>query len=109
MENPPPPPKILLYGNSILIESLAFKLKQTTGWEVKRIESGEVRDVSDVEYLVTDLGDLSISQALPMLSALPGIMLIGMDAIANSLTVLTGRSHPSLNLEMVLDTLKKAL
>jgi len=101
--------KILLYGNSILIESLASKLKLLEGWVVKRIESGEVQGVSDADYVVTDLCDLATSQALPMLSALPGVTLIGLDPIANTLVVLTGRTRPLGTQQEVLNKLKEAL
>jgi hypothetical protein len=99
----------LLYGNSIAIESLASKLKQIDGWEVKRAESGEVRDGSGIDYIVVDLCDLAASQALSMLSALPGIILIGMDPIADTLTVLTGRTRPFGTVQIVLNALKEAI
>lgn len=91
------------------METLTSKLKQNEGWEVKRKESGEIRKLDNVNFIVTDLSDLTISDALPMLCALPGITLIGVDAIANTLTVLTGRSHSLLAMQDVLDVLKKAM
>lgn len=101
--------KILLYGNSILIESLASKLKLLEGWVVRRIEGGEVQEVVEVDYIVADLCDLATSQALPMLSALPGVILIGLDPIANTLVVLTGRTRPLGTLQEVVNTLKEAM
>ena len=104
-----PPPKILLYGNSIAIESLASKLKQMDGWEVRHTKSGEVRDIFGLDYIVADLCDSATSQALPMLSALPGVILIGMDPIADTLTVLTGRTRPLGSTQTVLNALKGAI
>jgi hypothetical protein len=109
MNNVKPTPKILLYGNSILIETLTSKLHKIKNWEVKRRETGEVREVEDVNFIVADLCDIKTSETLPMLSALPGVMLIGVDAIANTLTVLTGRSHPLHSMQDVLDALKDAM
>ncbi|MCX6082108.1 MAG: hypothetical protein NTW32_21480 [Chloroflexi bacterium] len=109
MEDTRPTPRILLYGNSILIEGLASKLKLKDGWAVKRTEHGEVRDVSSVDYIVVDLCDLTTAQALPMLSALPRIILIGMDPIADTLTVLTGRTRPLGSAQIVLNALKGAI
>ncbi|MDP1624507.1 MAG: hypothetical protein Q8L64_01940 [bacterium] len=106
---PKPTQKILLYGNSILIETLTSKLQKIEGWEVKRKEGGEVREVNDVDFIVADLCDATTSESLPMLSALPGVMLIGVDALANNVTVLTGRSHPLQTAQNVLDVLKKAM
>ncbi len=109
MKNTQPTPKILLYGSSILLERLASKLKQVNGWEVHRRDAGAVRNVDEIDFIVTDLCDVTACESLPMLSALPGVMLIGVDAIANSLTVLTGRAHPVSAAQDVLDTLKEAM
>ena len=106
---PKPTQKIMLYGNSILIETLTSKLQKIEGWEVKRREGGEVREVDDVNFIVADLCDATTSESLPMLSALPGVMLIGVDAIANTLIVLTGRTRPLNSTQDVLDVLKKAM
>ena len=109
MNHAKPTQKILLYGNSVLIESLASKLQKIEGWEVKRKEGGEVREVDNVNFIVTDLCDVTTSEALPMLSALPGVMLVGVDSIANTLTVLTGRTRPLNFTQDVLGELKKAM
>jgi len=109
MNNAKLPPKILLYGSSILIQTLASKLQKIEGWEVKRIENGEIRELDRLNFVVTDLCDITASETLPMLSALPGVMLIGVDAIANNVTVLTGRYHPSNSLQAVLDALKGSM
>lgn len=109
---PKPTQNILLYGNSILMETLTSKLQKIEGWEVKRREGGEVREVREVNnanFIVADLCDAATTESLPMLSALPGVMLIGVDAIANTLTVLTGRTRPLNSAQEVLDALKKAM
>jgi len=109
MANAKPIPIILLYGNSILIERLTARLRLLDGWEVKRTMSGEIRDVEEVDCIVVDLGDAHTSQSLPMLCALPGVRLIGMDAISNTLTVLTGRTRPLRQTQDVLKALKEAM
>jgi hypothetical protein len=109
MANAKPNQIILLYGNSILIERLTAKLRLTDEWEVKRIANGEVKDLEDVDCIVVDLCDSATSEALPMLCRLPGVRLIGMDALANTLTVLTGRTRPLRYTRDVLAVLKEAL
>jgi len=74
-----------------------------------RRNSGVITNEEEIDIIVTDLCDITVSESLPMLSALPGVMLIGVDAIANTLTVLTGRSHPAIGLQSVLDALKQAI
>ncbi len=101
--------RILLYGNSILMERLAFRLTLLGGWEVKRHASGEVRDVDEVDFILADLCDARTAQSLSMLCALPGVILIGVDDIANTLTVLTGRTRPLNATRDVLTVLKEAL
>jgi hypothetical protein len=101
--------KILLYGNSILIAGLTSKLEKVEGLEVTLAEDGELGDLSGLDMIVIDLRDSKTSQALPRLCTTPGIHLVGMDAITNTLTVLTGQSHPAHSMQDVLDTLKKAM
>lgn len=101
--------KILLYGSSILMESLASKLDQVSDWEVSQSRIGEVKSIESLNYIVTDLCDTTTSNALPMLASLPGVMLIGVDAIANTVTVLTGRSNLIPSAQGVMDALKKAI
>ena len=109
MNDAKPIPKILLYGNSIFIESLTSKLKLIEGCEVKRAKGGELDYIGGPDFIVIDLGDAAASQSLPMLSALPGVMLIGVDSIANTLTVLTGRTRPLNFTQGVLAALKSAM
>ena len=109
MNDANPIPKILLYGNSIFIESLTSKLKLIEGWDVRRNTGGEVGEPGEINFIVADLCDAATSRSLPMLCALPGAMLIGVDSIANTLTVRTGRSHPLDAMQDVLDVLKKAM
>lgn len=108
MNNVKPTQTILLYGNSILIESLTAKLQKIRGWEVKQTEGGEPDDVSGVDYIVADLCDVKTSQMLPMLRALPGVVLLGIDAIANTITLM-GQTHLAHPMQEVLDVLKEAM
>ena len=110
--NPPqakPIKKILLYGNSILIAGLTSKLGQVEGLEVTQMVEGELGDISNMNMIVVDLREGKTSQALPILCATPGVLLVGMDAITNTLTVLTGQSHPAHSMQDVLDVLKEAM
>lgn len=106
---PDPNRRILLYGNSILMERLAFRLSLLDGWEVKRHVSGEVRHADEVDFIIADLCDAHTALSLSMLCALPGVILIGVDGIANTLTVLTGRTRPLNATRDVLAALKEAL
>lgn len=104
-----PTKKILLYGNSILIASLISKLVQVEGWEVVQVEDGCIGDLSGVEVIAFDVRDNNISETLPKLRGLPGISLIGMDALTDTVTVLTSHSHPAHSMQDVLDVLKEAM
>jgi hypothetical protein len=99
---------ILLYGNSILIERLASKLQKAGGREVKQIDGGEPGDVSGIDFIVVDLCDAKTSQALPMLRILPGVVLLGIDAIANTITLMN-QAHPAYMIQAVLDALQEAM
>ena len=102
--------KILLYGNSILIAGLTSKLEQVAGLEVEFAkEDGDLGDLSGLDMIVVDLRDSKTSQVLPRLCTAPGILLVGMDAITNTLTVLTSQSHPAHSMQDVLEALKKAM
>jgi hypothetical protein len=101
--------KLLLYGNSILIAGLTSKLRQAEGLVVTQMEAGDLADLSGVDVVVVDLRDGKTSQALPALCAAPGVLLVGMDAITNTLTVLTGQSYPAHSMQDVLDALKEAM
>ncbi|MBI5964576.1 MAG: hypothetical protein HY863_13945 [Chloroflexi bacterium] len=101
--------KILLYGNSILIAGLASKLGQVEGLEVTQMEEGDLGNPLDVNMIAVDLRDAKTSQALPVLCAVPGVLLVGMDAITNTLTVLTSQSHTAQSMQDVLEVLKKAM
>jgi hypothetical protein len=104
-----PVKKVLLYGNSILIAGLASKLSQVNGVEVTQMEEGDLTDPTGVNMIIVDLRDGKISQALPVLCAVPNVLLVGLDAITNTLTVLTSQSHTANSMEDVLDVLKEAM
>lgn len=102
--------KILLYGNSILIAGLTAKLEQVYGLEVAQTEAdGDLGDLSKLDMIVVDLRDNKTSQSLPRLCTAPGVLLVGMDALTNTLTMLTGQSHPTYSMQDVLEALKKAM
>lgn len=101
--------KILLYGNSILIAGLTSKLELVEGLEVTQTENGNLGDLSGVDVIVIDLRDGKTFQALPRLCDAPGVLLVGMDAITNTLTVLTGQTQPVHSMQDVLDVLKEAM
>jgi hypothetical protein len=107
--NTPTTKKILLYGNSILIASLTSKLAQVEGWDVTQVEGGYIGDLSGVDVIAFDLRDNEISETLTKLYDAPGILLVGMDAITNTITALTYQSRPAHSMQDVLDVLKNAL
>ncbi|MBI5295732.1 MAG: hypothetical protein HY869_09670 [Chloroflexi bacterium] len=101
--------KILLYGNSILIAGLISKLAQVQDWDVSQVQDGCVGDLSGVDVIAFDVRDNNIADTLPRLRGLPGIALVGLDALTDTVTVLTGHSHPAHSMQDVLDVLKNAL
>jgi hypothetical protein len=100
---------ILLYGNSILIASLNRKLANLPGWKVVRVPKGEPGDLTNIELVVIDLRDANSSHILMVFEEHPQILLVGMDGLTNSLTLLTGQTQPMHSLQDVLDALQQAL
>jgi len=101
--------KILFYGDSILIARLTSKLRQMKGLETMHTVNGDLGELSEFDMIVVDLRDNKTSQFLPRLSTTPGVLLVGMDAITNMLTVLTDQPHPTYSMQDVLEALKKAM
>lgn len=104
-----PKRKILLYGNSILIAGLSSKLGEVQGLEVTQMEDEALGDLSGVEVIVVDLRDVKTPVALPKLSAVPNVALVGLDALTNTVTVLTGQPALAGPLQNLLDFLKEAM
>lgn len=100
---------ILLYGNSILLASLDRKLENLPGWKVLRVPKGEPGDLDNVELVIIDLRDANSSHILTIFEEHPQILLVGMDGLTNSLTLLTGQTQPMRSLQDVLDALQQAL
>lgn len=107
--NMPLAKKVLLYGNSILIASLISKLAQAEGWDVVQVKRGCIGDLSGVDVIAFDLRDNAISEALPKLRGLPGVSLVGIDALTDTVTALTDQSRPSHFMQEALDMLKEAM
>ena len=104
-----PTKKIIFYGNSILIAGLTSKLEQVKDLEMTQARDGDLSDLSRADMIVVDLRDSKTSQVLPRLSTAPNVLLVGMDAITNTLTVLTDQPHPTQSMQDVLEALKKAM
>lgn len=100
---------ILLYGNSILIAGLASKLQLTKDWNMTQVDSGCIEDLGSVNVIVYDMRDSTITETLPKLRGLPGVTLISLDALTDTVTIVTGQSHPAHSMQDILDVLKKAL
>jgi hypothetical protein len=106
---------VLLYGNSILIAGLASKLQDVPGLVVEQWQDEDSADLERLknsatpDLIVADLRDAKTSQALSTLCSLPGVTLVGLDALTNTLTTLTGQSQPARSIQEVLDLLKEAL
>lgn len=108
MNDAKPTQTILFFGNSILIERLTSKLQKLEGWHITQRAEGEPGDLSGVDFIVADLCDGKTTLALPVLRTLPGVVLIGMDAIANTITLMS-QVHPVHPMLEVLDALKEAM
>ena len=104
-----PKGKILLYGNSILIAGLSSKLGEAEGLEVTQMEDGALGDLSGVDVIVVDLRDVKTPVALPRLSAVPNVALVGLDALTNTVTVLTGQPASAGPMQNMLNLLKEAM
>lgn len=108
MNDAKPTQTILFFGNSILIERLASKLRKLEGWDITQRVGDEPGDLSGVDFIVVDLRDGKTTLALNMLRTLPGVVLLGMDAIANTITLMS-QVHPARSMQEVLDALKEAM
>ena len=104
-----PKRKILLYGNSILIAGLASKLGEAEGLEVTQMEDGDLCNLSCVDVIVVDLRDVKTPVALPRLCAVPNVALVGLDALTNTVTVLTDQPASAGPMQNLLDLLKEAM
>jgi len=102
----PSPRKILLYGNSILIAGLACRLQEAGVWEVERVEGGPVGELDGVEMVAYDVRDPASAEVLPRLREAPGLALIGLDALTDTVTVLTGQSRPVHSIQEVQELLE---
>ncbi len=100
---------ILLYGNSILIAGLNRKLENLPGWRVLYVSKGQPGDLTNVKLIIIDLRDASSAHMLTTLEDHPQILLVGMDSLTNSLTLLTRQTQPMRSLQDVLDALQQAL
>lgn len=110
-----PGKKVLLYGNSILIAGLASKLQEMPGLAVERWQDEDSAGLERLknspvpDLIIADLRDAKTSQALSTLCALPGVTLVGLDALTNTLTTLTSQSQPARSMQEVLELLKEAM
>ena len=100
---------ILLYGNSILIAGLCKKLENLPGWKISHIAKGEPGDLTHIHVIVTDLRDSNSIKILAAFGNHPGILLVGIDSLSNTLTVFAGQNQPMHSLQDVLDALQQAL
>ncbi|MFZ5858060.1 MAG: hypothetical protein ACOYZ6_14625 [Chloroflexota bacterium] len=98
--------KILLYGNSILITGLACRLQEAGFWEVERVEDGPLGELEGVEMVAYDVSEPASAKALSRLREATGPVLIGLDAHTDTVTVLTGQSHPAHSFQEVQELLE---
>ena len=101
--------KILLYGNSILMAGLSSKLQQADGLEVEHMDGEIIGDLSDVDLIVVDLWDVKVPMALPKLSVNPNAVLVGLDALTDTATVLAGQPRSTVSMQRIMDLLQEAM
>ena len=97
--------KILLYGNSIVMAGLAARLRDQVGVEVMAVPDVDpqgLRDHADLDTIIVDLSTVPLATLLALLNATPKLLLLGVDAIAGSLIMLSGRFYPVRSMEEVL-------
>lgn len=73
------------------------------------MSKGQPGDLNNVEIVVIDLRDANSTNMLITLGKHPHLLLVGMDGLTNSLTLLTGQTQPMHSLQDVLDALQQAL
>jgi len=97
--------KLLLYGNSILIASLATSLQCDAGVEIIHAACAnppELHAPQGLDAVIVDLNTASLTTLLALLSDHPGVLLLGLDATTGLLTALSGCSYPVGSVEEVL-------
>jgi hypothetical protein len=98
--------RIVLYGKSVFIAGLAATLSSHPGLDLYYRDNDSLDDFPPADVIMADVAEIETFQALSNLCARSGMILVGVDTSANTLTVLTGKSHPANSMQDVLDVLK---
>lgn len=96
-------PKVLFYGNSLVLAGVQATFKGYAGFEVIALEQpASERELLACEpsVVVFDMGALESEFLFTQMQALPGVLLIGMDPESHEV-LLTGQAVCSLSLEQI--------
>jgi hypothetical protein len=96
-------PKILFYGNSLVLAGVQATFKDYAGFEVialdKPASEGELL-AFDPSVIVFDMGALESEFLCAPMQQLPGVLLIGVDPESHEV-LLTGQAVCSISLEQI--------
>ncbi len=99
--------RIFLCGNSIFLTGLAGSLETVVGVEViQRPTLSGSMDLMDVDVIVVDFDNVNAGDVLAILRARPGIKMVGVNAAAGAVTVLSGRVYLAQTLDDVVGCLE---
>ena len=96
-------PKVLFYGNSLVLAGVQATLKDYAGFEVIGLDTpasaGELL-AFDPSVIVFDMGALEFEFLFAPMQQLPGVLLIGVDPESHEV-LLTGQAVCSISLEQI--------
>jgi hypothetical protein len=95
--------KVLLYGNSLVLCGIQATLKTHPGFEVIAFDSAVTQTellAFDPSVVIFDLGAFRTEFLRAQTQALPGLLLIGVDAESHEV-LLTGQAASSIPLEQI--------
>ncbi len=99
--------RILLYGNSIFLTSLAMQLQTRDDVDVcqQPLHDGPL-NLSDVDAVIVDFNNVEANDVLAILRVRPTLKIVGVNAPGGAVTVFSGRVYLAQTLVDVVDCLE---
>ena len=96
-------PKVLFYGNSLVLAGVQATFKGYAGFEVIALDKPATERellACDPNVVVFDMGDLESEFGFAPMQELPGVLLVGVDPESHEV-LLTGQAACSISLEQI--------
>jgi len=101
-------PKILFYGNSLVVAGVQATFKRQVGFEVIALEQPATEHellAFDPNVVVFDMGDFESEFLFVQIRERPGVLLIGVDSESHEV-LLTGQAVCSVSLEQIMQIVR---